>query len=155
MLYCMRVDFILGVLSIALSTLWIPRWVFFNFLRRLRSSIICLFVWFCSRPIDVLRCLGNGAWSNKVGIALSFNSLRNLIPSSLPLKWKNKNHSNIIFLTKQPVHVRSILVTCLIKMAEVIFFRKINLRSLLKHSCLKWSEQINNSFGSNFRLIFD
>ena len=133
----MRVDFILGVLSIALSTLWIPK-LSVVVVERLggfssifsvgcsnASSIIYLFVWFCSRPIDVLRCLGNGAWSNKVGIALSFNSLRDLIPSSLPLKWKNKNHSNIIFLTKQPVHVRSILVTFLIKMAEVTFFRKI------------------------------
>ena len=77
----MRVDFILGVLSMALSTWWIPKLLavvvetlggfssissgFWNN----ASSIICLFVWFCSCSVDDLRFLGNGAWSNKVEIA--------------------------------------------------------------------------------------
>ena len=113
-LYCVRVDFILGVLSMALSTWWIPKLLavvvetlggfssissgFWNN----ASSIIYLFVWFCSCSVDDLRFLGNGAWSNKVEIAFSFNSLRDLIPNSLPLKWKIRTvyYNIIIFLTK-------------------------------------------------------
>ena len=97
---CVRVHFILGVLPMALSTWGIPKLlvVVFETLGGFSSispaawnnvsSIICLFVWFCSRSVDVLHLLGNGAWSNKVGIAFSFNSLQDLISRSSPLKWK-------------------------------------------------------------------